>query len=239
MRTVTSKARTPVGVNNRHVTRLLKRLSTTGSIEARLDEASGFFLEHDYAEDPLSGGPELKEVFRASLEAFECVTYMESVLALASSSNPDEFGKHLRKIRYRNGGVDWFERNHYMTAWLANNKRLGMLADLTRGPETIAKTRTLDVVDGLPPRRVTFRCFPKRRFAAIKRRMRTGDLILFVSTRRHLDVFHTGILIRGDDRYLMRHATRSAGKVIEQDLADFLKKNRMSGFILARPLCRP
>jgi hypothetical protein len=69
--------------------------------------------------------------------------------------------------------------------------------------------------------------------------MRTGDLILFVSTREHLDVFHTGILIRRDDRVLMRHATRSAGKVIEQDLADFLKTNRMSGFILARPLCRP
>jgi hypothetical protein len=52
-------------------------------------------------------------------------------------------------------------------------------------------------------------------------------------------VFHTGILIHRDDRVLMRHAKRSAGKVVEQDLADFLKRNRMSGFILARPLCRP
>jgi hypothetical protein len=239
MRTVTAKAGTPVGLNNRQVTRLLKRLSTAGSSEARLDEASGFFLDHDYAQDPLTGGPDLKEVFRASLGAFDCVTYMESVMALAASKNADEFAKQLRQIRYKNGKVDWFERNHYMTAWLANNRRLGVLANLTRGPQTTAKTRTLNVVQGLPPRRVTFRCFPKRRLAAIKRRMRTGDLILFVSTRKHLDVFHTGILIRRDDRVLMRHATRSAGKVIEQDLADFLKQNRMSGFILARPLCRP
>lgn len=208
------------------------------STEARLDEASGFFLDHGYAQDPLGGGPGLKEVFRASLGAFDCVTYMESVLALAASSNADEFVTHLREIRYRNGKVDWFERNHYMSAWLANNKRLGTLADLTRGRETIAKSRTLDVIDGLPSRRVTFRCFPKRRFATIKHRIRTGDLILFVSTRKHLDVFHTGILIRRNDRVLLRHATRSAGRVIEQDLAAFLKKNRMSGFILARPICR-
>lgn len=239
MRTVTAKARTPVGLDNRKVTRLLKRLGTARSMEARLDEASGFFLDYDYAQNPLSGGPDFKEVFRASLGAFDCVTYMESVMALAASSNPDEFAKHLRQIRYKNGKVDWFERNHYMTAWLANNKRMGALADLTRGPETIAKTRTLNVVQGLASRRVTFRCFPKRRLATIRRRMRTGDLILFVSTRKRLDVFHTGILIRRNDRVLMRHATRSASKVIEQDLADFLKKNRMSGFILARPICRP
>lgn len=239
MRTVSTKGRTQVGLNKRQVTRLLKRLGSERSIEARVDKASGFFLGHGYAQDPLGGGPGLIEVFRASLESFDCVTYMESVLALAASSNAAEFARHLRQIRYRNGKVDWFERNHYMSAWLANNKRLGTLSDLTRGPETIAKTRTLDVVQGLPSRRVTFRCFPKRRFATIKRRMRTGDLILFVSTRKHLDVFHTGILIKRNDMVLLRHATRSVGKVIEQDLADFLKKNRMTGFILARPLCRP
>ncbi|MFY9607795.1 MAG: N-acetylmuramoyl-L-alanine amidase-like domain-containing protein [Blastocatellia bacterium] len=239
MRTVTAKARTPVCLNNRQVTRLLKRLNTARSTEARLEEASGFFIDHGYSQDPLGGGSQLREVFRASLGAFDCVTYMESVLALAASSNADEFAKHLRQMRYRNGKVDWFERNHYMAAWLANNKRLGVLADLTRGRETILKTRTLDVVQGLPSRRVTFRCFPKRRFTRIKHRIRTGDLILFVSTRKHLDVFHTGILITRDDRVLLRHAARSAGKVIEQDLGDFLKNNRMSGFILARPLCRP
>jgi hypothetical protein len=164
---------------------------------------------------------------------------MESVLALAVSRTADEFPKYLREIRYKNGKMDWFERNHYMAAWLINNRRLGRLADLTRGRDTISRTRTLDVVHGLPPRRVTFRCFPKRTFARIKPRMRTGDLIMFVSTKKNLDVFHTGILIQRDDRVLLRHARRSAGKVIEQDLADFLKRHRMSGFVLARPLCRP
>ena len=47
-----------------------------------------------------------------------------------------------------------------------------------------------------------------------------------------------GILIHEDERILLRHATRSAGKVIEQDLIDFFAANQMSGFILARPLWR-
>ncbi|HWO00103.1 MAG TPA: N-acetylmuramoyl-L-alanine amidase-like domain-containing protein [Blastocatellia bacterium] len=235
----TASAPIPVGLNKRQVAQLLKRLSPARSVGARIEQASEFFLGRAYAENPLGGGPNLREVFRASLSKFDCVTYMESVLALAGSRKAEEFGRRLREIRYKNGKMDWFERNHYMSAWLVNNRRRGALADLTRGRDTIALTRTLGVVDGLAPRRVTFRCFPKRSFQRIKHLVRTGDLIMFVSTRKRLDVFHTGILIQRDDRVLLRHARRSAGKVIEQDVADFLKRHRMSGFVLARPLCRP
>jgi hypothetical protein len=65
--------------------------------------------------------------------------------------------------------------------------------------------------------------------------METGDLIFFASTRKHLDVFHCGILVRDARRILVRHASRSRGGVVEQDLNDFLKGNRMSGIITARP----
>ena len=240
MRTLTANnAQTAVGLNKRQVARLLQRLNQTDSMEARADQASKMFLGRPYVENPLGGGPHKKEVLRVSLDAFDCVTYMEAVLALAASSNANEFLQELRGLRYQSKNVLWFNRNHYMVDWLASNQTRGSVKDLTRGRDTIARTRTLDVVQGLPPRRVTFRCFPKRRFARIKHRMQTGDLIMFVSTNTRLDVFHTGILIHRDDRVLMRHATRSAGKVVEQDLREFLMKHRMSGFILARPLCRP
>ena len=240
MRTLAANnARTAVGLDKRQVTRLLQRLSETDSMDARVDQASKLFLGRPYVENPLGGGPHKKEVLRVSLDAFDCVTYMEAVLALAASNNANEFLQELCGLRYRSGNVLWFERNHYMFDWLASNKKRGSVKDLTRGRDTIARTRTLDVVDGLPPRGVTFRCFPKRRFPGIKHRMRTGDLIMFVSTNKRLDVFHTGVLIRRDERVLMRHATRSAGKVVEQDLREFLGNHRMSGFILARPLCRP
>ena len=65
--------------------------------------------------------------------------------------------------------------------------------------------------------------------------LHTGDLIFFVSTRKNLDVFHAGILIRTDQRLIMRHASRSEGLVVEQELSGFLEANRMAGVIVMRP----
>jgi cell wall-associated NlpC family hydrolase len=66
-------------------------------------------------------------------------------------------------------------------------------------------------------------------------RLQTGDLVFFASTRKHLDVFHCGIIVRDDNRILLRHALRSRGAVVEQELDDFLKANRTAGLIIARP----
>ena len=41
--------------------------------------------------------------------------------------------------------------------------------------------------------------------------LQSGDLIFFVSTRKNLDVFHAGIIVRDGKRVLMRHASRSQG----------------------------
>jgi len=65
--------------------------------------------------------------------------------------------------------------------------------------------------------------------------LHSGDLIFFVSTRRTLDVFHAGIIVRDGNTVLMRHASRSHGFVVEQELSEFLKANRMAGVIVARP----
>ena len=65
--------------------------------------------------------------------------------------------------------------------------------------------------------------------------LHNGDLIFFASTRKHLDIFHCGIIVLDGDRVLVRHASRSRGGVVEQDLNEFLKANRMAGVILARP----
>ena len=115
----------------------------------------------------------------------------------------------------------------------------GFVENLTEGRDTVEKTRALSSIEGLPARHVTFRCFPKSRLARVSRMCQTGDLILFASTKKSLDVFHVGLLIERNDELLMRHATRTAGRVIEQELKDFVARNRMSGFIVLRPLfCR-
>lgn len=49
-------------------------------------------------------------------DAFDCVTFVETVLA-----NGDE--EELRKIRYKNGEIGFLTRNHFIESdWLENNK---------------------------------------------------------------------------------------------------------------------
>lgn len=234
----TSKSQ-PVGFDKRRAERTLFALSSEKSFEARITHVSRLFLGGPYVENPLGGGPLSLERFRISFDGFDCVTYLETVIALARSKTPTAFVRELRDLRYRRGTVDWARRNHYMIDWLARNLSHGAVKDLTQGRDTITKTRELNIVSGIPAKNVTLRLFPKRAFGRIRKLIRTGDLVLFVSTRKNLDVFHAGIAVRMDDQVLLRHASRSAGKVIEQDLRTFLKDHRMSGFILARPLCRP
>ena len=229
----------PVGFDIRGAERALQGLSEHASLEARVDSISRLFVGRAYLENPLGGGPDQGEVFRCSFDEFDCVTYVEIVLALACSKTASRFSRTLRDLRYLEGNVDWFRRNHFMTEWLRINAKRGVLADITTGRESIAKTRTLSGVPGIGPEQTTFRCFPKRSFAKVSSRIQTGDVIMFVSTKKHLDVFHAGILIRRGTQILLRNAARSAGKVIEQDARQFLRANRMSGIILARPVCRP
>ena len=233
------KRNTPVGFDKRRASRALFSLNREMGFGERVVWISGLFRDRRYAENPLGGGPECRELFRVSFDEFDCVTYVETVLALSCSKTPERFFRELRHLRYKGGKVDWFRRNHFMTAWLRRNIARGAVADLTRGHQSILKTRVLSGVPGLPPERVTFRLFPKRRYQKVRSLICTGDVIMFVSTKKHLDVFHMGMLIRDGDQVVMRHATRSAGKVVEQELIDFMRSNRMTGFILARPLCRP
>jgi len=229
----------PIEFDIRGAERALHRLRRHKSFEARADSISRLFLGRAYLENPLGGGPDQREMFRCSFDEFDCVTYVEIVLALACSKTASRFSRTLRDLRYREGTVDWFGRNHFMTDWLRINAERGVLADITTGRESIAKTRTLSGVPGIGPEQKTFRCFPKRSFAKVSSRIQTGDVIMFVSTKKHLDVFHAGILIRRGKQILLRNAARSVGKVIEQDVHEFLRANRMSGFILARPVCQP
>jgi hypothetical protein len=123
-----------------------------------------------------------------------------------------------------------------MVDWWHNNEWQGFLQNITQGAESVEKKRELNLIQNLPTEHVTFRVFPKKRIKSIEKQIRTGDFVCFGSIKKHLDVFHTGILLRRDDKILLRHASRTAKKVIDQDLQDFLKNNRMSGLVLLRPV---
>ena len=226
----------PRGLRRRRVEQLLSKTKSQRSAGSRIESLSRQFLGFPYTINPLIGSAETEEVFTASLDGFDCVTYVETILALSRATSVGGFLTWLRKIRYADGRVSWERRNHYMTQWIRNNIRAGALVQTSFADVPgVVKDRTLNDVPGLPPVHARFSCVPRRSLGKLTRRTQSGDLIFFASTRKRLDVFHCGIVIRDGNRTLVRHASRSRGGVVEQDLNEFLKANRMAGIIIARP----
>jgi Protein of unknown function (DUF1460) len=226
------------GLNEAELVGILDDINGEGDLGKRLERISKRFLGRPYLEGSLGGAADVPEVLRITLEAFDCVTYLEVVLALACSGTLNEFVSTIRRIRYERGEIDWSRRNHYMTDWARNNEAEGFVANLTSGPETIEKSCTLDLIPGLPAKTAAFNYFPKESLSHVVELAQTGDLVFFVSTRSDLDVFHTGLLIKREAQMMLRHATRSVGAVIDQDLSEFVAKNEPAGVVLLRPVCQ-
>jgi Protein of unknown function (DUF1460) len=226
----------PRGLSRRQVDQLLTKARDVHTTAGRIDACSRRLLGHPYIANPLIGSADTAEVFAASLDGFDCVTYIETILALARACSVDDFVDWLRKIRYERGLIQWDRRNHYITLWIRNNLREGIIKRVSmRALSIVAADRVLNTVAGLAARRTRIKCIPKREMPKFESRLQDGDLIFFLSTRRNLDVFHAGIVARGNNRVLMRHASRSQGQVVEQDLNEFVKSNRMTGVIAVRP----
>jgi cell wall-associated NlpC family hydrolase len=226
----------PRDLSRHRVAQLLSKKESERSIASRIETLSRYFLGRGYKPNPLIGSADTAEVFTAALDGFDCVTYIETVVALARASNVDDFNDRLRKIRYEQGRIQWDRRNHYMSLWIRNNVREGIVTTV-EVPDlpTLSRERVLNVIPGLDPQRTRLKCVPKAAAPRLERYLQSGDLIFFASTRKNLDIFHAGIIVRDGKKVLMRHASRSKGSVVEQELSEFLKANRMAGVIVVRP----
>jgi hypothetical protein len=204
-------------------------------IGPRLESASRPLLGSPYLRHPLIGSADTPEVFTISLDGFDCVTLVETVLAAALAEQRSRFVDVVRQVRYADGVIDWRKRNHYMTGWLRRNAQRGVVHEVRPGHKAVARNRRLNVLAGLPAREIVLRCVPKRRLYRFRHEIETGDILVFASTKSNRDFFHLGLAVRQGEEVRLRHASRSRQKVLDQDLLEFLNMNRMSGVVVARP----
>ncbi len=201
-------------------------------IEKRIERISFYLLGRPYMENPLSEKGEGEKLI-TSLDGFDCVTYVETVLALALAQTEQEYPEYLRLIRYKNGNIDFLSRHHYMSQWIAANKALGIIRypeDMVP-PEKVEKV--LSILYFIPVRRVTISYWPISMFNELLNLIKKSALVFFVSKRKDLDVFHMGYLILDNKkRVLLRHASRSVGKVVEEDFYSFVKKNNCNSILV-------
>jgi hypothetical protein len=216
------------------VAELLAHAGRRRRLWSRLGRISQDLVGRPYLAFPLGGGPTEAERLVSRLDAFDCVTYVETVLALAFSRRPEDFETQLARLRYEHGRIDWFARNHYMSLWMERNAAAGRVAVLDgAGFETESRPRTLSSLAGFPPIAYRLRHLPPT--AAARFSWADGDVLLFVSHRRELDFFHTGVLVR-DHGPLLRHASRSRAMVVEEPLADFVARSDPAGVCAVRPI---
>ncbi len=104
------------------------------SMEDRIDWISAQFIGKPYLLGALGEGQDARfdQFPRYRTNAFDCETYVTTVLALALANNSNAFKQCLNQIRYKNGRRDYIERNHFTSLdWNQNNQKKGFLIDIT------------------------------------------------------------------------------------------------------------
>lgn len=239
-----------------------ERLDTLplGEIVARLGRT---FVGTPYVAHTLEvDGPERLVI---NLRGLDCVTFVESTLAMArliraGSDDFEDFKRELARIRYRGGVIDGYtSRLHYFSDWIADGERKGLVFELADVLDAVPDPEPVDFMSSNPDayrqladpsnlaaiRRVEAglssrprRYVPQDRIAAVEDRIRNGDIIAATSTVRGLDVAHTGIAIWIDGRLHLLHAPL-VGKTVEISevpLAERIQGLKgQDGIMVARP----
>ena len=101
---------------------------------SRIDAISAQFLGQPYLLSALGEGKQgyydNAPLYR--VDAFDCETYVDTVLALTMAHDTLAFKRYIRQVRYQNGQVAFIRRNHFTSLdWNQNNQQQGFLKDIT------------------------------------------------------------------------------------------------------------
>jgi len=218
--------------------RLIDEAHGKGPISQRIDFISAALRGTRYQGYTLVGGPTRPEKFVVRDDAFDCVTFCETVLAAAIAGDRGEFDSVLRTIRYHDGVVTWRERNHYFFEWCQHNVENKTCRPLIV-PGSVQIEKTVYWQKELGKRQFSMTVIPRSAFLANKTMLASGDIVGFITQRPNLDYFHVGFIAFGKNgELLLRHASQSRRQVLDERMEPFLAVNRVRYVTLLRPLER-
>jgi hypothetical protein len=225
----------PSEAGKAHIERLMAEARGLATVSQRIDFISGALRGTRYRGYTLIGGPRRPEQFVLRADGFDCVTFCETVLAAAIARDTAEFETVLRKIRYHNGIVNWFERNHYFFEWSQHNVENKICRAIVMDG-AVAIEKAVYWHRELGKRRFAMQGIPRATFLANKAMLASGDIVGFVTQRPNLDYFHIGFIAFGrDGELLVRHASQSRRRVLDERMDRFVAQNRVRYVTLLRP----
>lgn len=209
-----------------------------------------------------------KEQLVINLSGLDCTTLVENAIAFARLIKQDkttfrDYKNELQKIRYRDGVIDKYpSRLHYFTDWIYDNKKKGIIDDITEliggkpiqfhlnfmsahpgsypqlkeYPEFVTEIRKKEAEIS----RRNYYYVPKERVGFIEQEIENGDIIAFTTSIAGLDVGHVGIAVRMEDnRIHLLHAPNVGYNVqiTKEPLSVYINKiNKDTGIIVLRVL---
>lgn len=206
-----------------------------------------------------------EETLLAPLTQFDCVLFVESVLALARGIAAQDFTwatylANVQQQRYRDGVKDGYcSRLHYFSDWLHNNEDRNLVVQLTQDLGGVPLGKSINfmsrnrsayrhlasdslfagivaVEQALRDREVYF--IPQAQIRSTYAGLQAGDVVALTSDLTGLDVAHTGFVYVGPNGQVgLLHASVQRGVVVETDLHAYVQSvRRQNGMMVARPI---
>ena len=221
------------------------------------------FMERPYLTGTLDEPPTEQLVIR--FDGFDCVTYVETVLALARGIAVEDyryasFAERMREQRYRGGAMEGYcSRLHYFSEWVRDNDRRGIVRDVTAGlgGQVLGDTlRFMSTHRSAYPRFATndsllacirdmeqtlrgepIRYVPQDALRSVYDRLQAGDILGLATDIDGLDIAHTGLVYAGADGQIgLLHASTSGGVTVSPDLQAYVQNiDHQVGILVARP----
>ncbi len=211
---------------------LMEQAASRDGPAAKIEFLSEKFLGTPYAGNTLGGSSGETERLTVDLSGVDCFTYIDYVESLRLSGSFGEFKRKLAETRYRDGAVRWENRRHFFSDWVSEDDRNAR--DVTRevgGDAAATVTKELNRkkdgspwLPGLAAARREVSYVPSEKLSPpVLQEIKTGDYLGVYSDKDGLDVSHTGIAIRKDGAVYLRHASTVHGKVLDEELAAYMK----------------
>lgn len=199
------------------------------------------------------------------LDAFDCVTFVESALAMARGIKQEDYSyqtwaRHMLDQRYRDGELEGYcSRLHYFSEWILDNEERGTVENITEEIGGVPLEKEIDFMTEHResyPRFATndslFQCIeqmedrlrnteihyiPQDRISETYDQLRAGDVVAMVAGIKGLDVTHTGMVYdSGGGKKGLLHASTSGGVKVSPDLQSYVQGvDSQIGIIVARP----
>lgn len=220
------------------------------------------FLGQPYVEGLLDKSGTEKLI--VTLDKFDCVLFVETVLAIArgvavKDYDYQNFVNRIEEQRYLNGKINGYcSRLHYFSEWINDNQKRQTVENITAElggvpmnkqlnfmsqhrssyPQMAKDEATYQCIVGIEAdlAKTTVNYIPTNLIKSIYSQLKPGDIVAVATDVKGLDVTHTGFVYRNADGNMgLIHASPAGQVTVAYDLHRYISRVESAiGIVVAR-----